>query len=80
MRIDAWRLTPNFEKLPDEQMARVSGALGLDVSENNEKARQSGNIFSLNLPGGAVVEYDVMRNERTLSLDGYRLSSQVSDI
>ena len=80
VRIDAWRLTPNFEKLPDEQMARVSGALGLDVSENNEKARQSGNIFSLNLPGGAVVEYDVMRNERTLSLDGYRLSSQVSDI
>lgn len=60
-------------------MMRVSGALGVRVDEVGNQAEQSGNIFSLDLPGGTVVEYDVMRDQRVLSIDGYRLSSQVPD-
>ena len=50
-------------------MMRVSGALGVRADEVGNKAEQSGNIFSLDLPGRAVVEYDVMRDSRTLSVD-----------
>ncbi len=78
-RIDAWKMTSEFEGLPPEQMIRVSGALGTRVDEVGDKAEQSGNIFTLREADGVQVDYDVVRNERSLELDGYSISSQVED-
>jgi uncharacterized protein with GYD domain len=78
-RILAWEMTPSYGELPAEQMVRVSGALGTPVDEVSAEAEQSGNIFSLEIPGGLEVQYDVVTNERSISIDGYSLESQIDD-
>jgi len=67
------------ETLPAEEQIRTSSALWQRIDDIDDNAKQTWNIFSLEMDSGEVVEYDVVTNERTLSRDGYRLSSQVED-
>ncbi|NDK10304.1 hypothetical protein GW846_06035 [Candidatus Gracilibacteria bacterium] len=78
-RIDAWIMTPDFGELPPEQMARVSSALGTRIDEVKDGSEQSGNIFTLENTDGTEINYDVVTNERSLSLDNYSLPSSVED-
>ena len=78
-RIMRFEMAPDFPELPAEQMVRVSGALGTRVDEVGEDAEQSGNIFTLTQTDGTQIDYDVVSNERSLTVDWYSLESQVDD-
>jgi len=68
-RIMRFEMAPDFPELPAEQMVRVSGALGTRVDEVGEDAEQSGNIFTLTQTDGTQIDYDVVSNERSLTVD-----------
>lgn len=75
-RIDAWRLWeayPNRTDLPPEQQSRIQVALW----ERSVEAEKSGNIFTVESDDNFQVDYDVVNQERRLSVDGYSLESNV---
>ncbi len=80
-RIAKWELGEKYEyeNLPPEEKVRVSGATGVRIDEVDSNTDKSGNIFSITTDDGFDVDYDVVSDTRSLSLDGYTLSSQVQD-
>lgn len=73
-------MTPEFKALPVEQKIRTSRALGLDDSDRVAgSSEQSGNIFSIETEDGFDVDYDVVANTRTFSIDGYSVDANVED-
>lgn len=66
--------------LPLEQQSRTRAALWVETSQGVEDdAEQSGNIFTITNEDGQEISYNVVTGERTLSVDGYTLPSQVED-
>lgn len=78
-RIEAFLNTPEVKKIPPYQSMRVSGALGVRVDEISEDAQQSGSVFSLDIGEGMEVNYDVMKDTRSLELDGYAIESNAQE-
>ena len=77
-----WVVLPeeSLADLPLAQQSRTRAALWVETTQGVEDdAEQSGNIFTITNEDGQEISYNVVTGERTLSVDGYTLPSQVED-